>query len=468
MSDFSNLSKKANKEMLSNSVSQETSIIEKLNANNLPELIGWKEKQEILLKENPYVEIIDNPSYEVAKKSRTNLLKGRTSLESQDKAIASKLTSFRKQVGEKTKELIEITLTAEKKQQDEVTRFENIKEEQRKEKEREEQQRVENIKNKISDIESHCFTVIQQMKFENIEESTKAVNDALKTDFDFQEFDIYFEQATDRAEHALNEKISDLEAKEAQRLKNIELEAENKRIKERQDLQSKRLNELLPFSLFGESVDMTSLCDLSETEYQKVFNSKKAIFDKQESERIESENQRQKETKERQDKIDAEATEAESKRLELIDKTVQVRIKRLSDIGVVQNGNGFFVNIHNDFGCNLESLKNEDIIEFENTISSAIESIKIGEQQRKEAKEQKELEEKQAKEAEANLVKENKARVKRLASDKKFLEGELSKYFSIAPLEFLTENQETKDFILYASQKIETLKNELLEELKNL
>ena len=54
-----------------------------LKVNNLPELQGWKEKQEKLVSENPFVEITDNKTYEVACKRRTALLKGRTELEKQ-------------------------------------------------------------------------------------------------------------------------------------------------------------------------------------------------------------------------------------------------------------------------------------------------------------------------------------------------------------------------------------------------
>ena len=116
----------------------EVSIIEKLDANNLPEFNGWIEKQKTLVKDNPFILITDNKTYELACKSRTNLLKGRTELEKQETAIASKVMSFRKQVGFKTKELIEITLPNEEAQQFEVKRWEGIKEAEKAEKERKE------------------------------------------------------------------------------------------------------------------------------------------------------------------------------------------------------------------------------------------------------------------------------------------------------------------------------------------
>ena len=40
--------------------------LDDLKVSNLPELQGWKDKQEKLVKDNPFVEIIDNKTYEQA------------------------------------------------------------------------------------------------------------------------------------------------------------------------------------------------------------------------------------------------------------------------------------------------------------------------------------------------------------------------------------------------------------------
>jgi 4-alpha-glucanotransferase len=117
-------------------MSKEVLNLDELNVNQLPELATFETTQKELVKSNPFVEIIDNKTYEKAKAHRTALLKGRTSLENQEKLIASKLSNFRKSVGEKTKKLIEITLPFEEKQQSEVKRWENIKEAEKAEKER--------------------------------------------------------------------------------------------------------------------------------------------------------------------------------------------------------------------------------------------------------------------------------------------------------------------------------------------
>ena len=119
-------------------------------------------------------------------------------------------------------------------------------------------------------------------------------------------------------------------------------------------------------------------------------------------------------------------------------------------------------------GIAKETIIESDVIDFENLLNDAKTSIKKAIDKKESDKKAKELEEENRKKAEALAKKENDARIKRLASDKKFLAGELEKYFSFAPLEFLTENQETKDFIKSASERIESLKSELLTELNNL
>jgi hypothetical protein len=203
-----------------------------LKVNNLPELQGWKEKQEKLVSENPFVEITDNKSYEVACKSRTALLKGRTELEKQDKLIASQLTSFRKDVKSETDNLIAITLPFEEKQQSEVKRYEGIKEAEKQEKERLEQLRIDTIKKRIEDFETKCFELISTITFENVEAVGDKINLLANEDFDYEEYDILFENAKARIQIHFEAKFTDVQEKENQRLENEKLAEENRILRE--------------------------------------------------------------------------------------------------------------------------------------------------------------------------------------------------------------------------------------------
>lgn len=388
-------------------MSENLITLDSLNAKNLPELQGLKDKQLELVKECPFVEIIDNSTYELAKKHRTALVKGRTSLESQDKLIASKLTSFRKEVKSVTDELISITLPHEEKQQEEVKRFEQIKENERLERERLENERIEKIKSTISDFESCCYALISQMTFQNAKETKETLDKHFSIDYDAQEFDILYQQAKNRVQSQFDLKHSEVIEKENQRVENERL------AREKAEADAKL----------------------------------KAIEEQQEKERAE------REEKEREEKV----------------KVFEIRKNRLAEIGIILNSLGFFVFPDSKIfvvNYSIENIFDADVIDFENILTKAKKAIQDAKEETERLAKQKEEDERLSKLDAENLKKENKARVKRLAKDKKIISQSLEVYF--ADLHFATENQETKDFIENANTRIQSLKNELLTDLKNL
>lgn len=366
MSDLSNLSKKENRELknyksedVSKKPTNEVSILEKLNTDNLPELQGWKEKQETLVKENPYVEIIDNKTYETACKSRTALLKGRTSLEGQEKLVASKIATFRKSVGDKTKELISITLPHEEKQQTEVKRYEGIKEAERLERERIENDRISGIKTKIESIESDAYKIIQQMDYNGIASKSNELSKLVDNEEnDFEEFDILFNQAKLRIENAITTKVNDLTEKENTRKENERLARENAEAQRKSNIQSSRLNELLPYNAFGEVVDMATLWALNDDVYSKLFKSKKALFDA--------------------DALAKEKAEKERKAREKVEKekVFDIRVNRLKEIGLDLTINSdeersFFIDNFQKEYLTSDEVFNADTLEFEELLLNA-------------------------------------------------------------------------------------------------
>lgn len=224
---------------------QETQIInlEEISANALPELQGWKEKQEALVKENPFIEITDNTTYTEAKKRRTALVKGRTTITNQDKLIASKLKDFRSKVSDVSKELIAITLPHEEKQQEEVKRYEAKKEQERIEKQRLEEERKQNIKNKIDEIFESWKTKINNFNFIQIQ-GVNIVEELSEIDTEqFEEFTPDFNEKTRTLVQLFLEKKSQLQIQEEQRIEAERLEKERKRIEAEQKAEQKRLAE---------------------------------------------------------------------------------------------------------------------------------------------------------------------------------------------------------------------------------
>lgn len=214
--------------------------IEKLDAAQLPELQGLKEKQLQIVKENPFVAITDNATFEAAKKARTTLKTARTDIEKQDKTIASKIKKFREMVANIHGDLISITKPHEEKQQEEVDRWEAIKEAEKAEKQRIEEERISKIQQSIVDIINNAYAKIDSLTFERIE--------SLKVDFEqnlyktdvsqFQEFELDFNERLNFIKSQFAAKEKQLNDLEAQRLENIRLEAERKKLEaEREELE---------------------------------------------------------------------------------------------------------------------------------------------------------------------------------------------------------------------------------------
>lgn len=428
--------------------------LEDLKVSNLPELQGWKEKQEKLVADNPYVEIIDNKTYTAACQSRTALLKGRTELEKQDKLIASKVASFRKDVKTETDNLIAITLPSEEKQQVEVKRYESIKEAEKQEKERIERERVEKIKSKIDLFESDSYRIIQETNISNVEYHKTKLDALANSEFDYEEYDIMFEQAKDRVQASWDAKCTDIQEKEEQRLENERLEKENAEAKRLLELQASRLNDILPYVAFGDVVDLTNLSGLEESDYSNILASKKALFEAD-----------AKEKQEEQDRLDAENLEKENKAKADKEKIFEIRKNRLAEIGFELDGYDVFYHSI-EYPILKEVVFNADAIEFETIITDAKLAIEKAKSDADEAEKQRAADEQLANEDAERLKKENKDRVNRLAGDKKFISDALNA--GMNGFNYVSENQETKDFIENANVKIQALKNELLVELEKI
>lgn len=437
-------------------------VLETIKASALIDVSSWKEKQLKLVAENPFFEITDNKTYEAGKKHRTNVVKGRTELQNQDKLVASKFAAIRKEVGTETATLIEITQPLEDKWQEEVKAWEERKAREKKEADDAEALRVKTINDKIDEIEASCYEVIQKMVFSEIEFSKTQLFAFFTIDFDFEEYDILFDQAKSRIETALENKVNSLTASENQRLENIRLEEESKELKRLADLQAERLTAIMPYVAFGQVVDLTKLSELTKGEWELIFESKKALFEAD-----------TKEKQEAKEKLDAENLEKENKDKADKEAVFEIRKSRLAEIGInsVDNGTQFtYSMIKGDFVFQLtylvDRVLNSDAIDFETIITDAKLSIEKAKSDAEEAEKQKALDLKLSKEDAERLKKENKARVKRLSVDKKVISESLEVYF--ADLHLSTENEESLAFIITANTKIQALKNELLTELEKL
>lgn len=170
--------------------------LDKFSTSQLPELQNKKQELKKAIEEFPFVEITDNASYELAKKSRTGVKTIRTSLEKEKKLVIGKLKEKVLNVvsDEYDALLSEEVVPVENKYQAEVTRYEDEKEQERQEKFRIEQERIDGIKAKIAEFETEWNGEISHLEFEDIEK-TKEVFESQAESYDYaslQEFEIEF------------------------------------------------------------------------------------------------------------------------------------------------------------------------------------------------------------------------------------------------------------------------------------
>jgi len=148
--------------------------IKTLDYNKVIPIDELRKNQLQLIKENPFIEIKDNKTYTLAKIYRTSLRKGRTGILGGERRLASQIRRFRQFIGDQVKELVDITESAETKQQEEITRWEKKKEELKLEKERLEAERIQRHQDNLSvwekGIKEEIDSVIdgQEMKLDEI------------------------------------------------------------------------------------------------------------------------------------------------------------------------------------------------------------------------------------------------------------------------------------------------------------
>lgn len=217
---------------------QEQNLIklDEFNIQQLPELQNKKQEVSAKLEQFKYVEIKDNTTYEEAKKSRTGARTLRTDLQKEQKAVEKKIKdNVLVPVKNAYDELIDSVLPIENKQQDEVSRWEDIKEQERLEKALLEIKRVEGIKAKIKefgDVWEQAFSLI---KYENIKECIDTFQESVEViDVkELEEFEILFTDKVDDLRFKLDSRITLLTTEEELRLERerlAEIQAEQNRV----------------------------------------------------------------------------------------------------------------------------------------------------------------------------------------------------------------------------------------------
>ncbi len=259
---------------------EESTSLAILNYKDLPAYTDAKAKQERLVIENPFVEISDTESFNLAKQRRTALLKGRTELQSGEKVIVKKVSAFRKEVGEETDKLISITKPHEDKQQKEIDRYEAERQRLREEVRQKKLQRIEGIKNSIKAFKTDIQNNISKADIQTIYSIKENID---SKEMDCQEFDQEFDIIKEQLREAYFLKLNQIEKDEQRRKDQVKLD-EQKAI---MDLEKKRFKELKSIVFVYEGDDLGTM---PEDTYKKLYDQAKAESDLIEAQRLAEEN----------------------------------------------------------------------------------------------------------------------------------------------------------------------------------
>lgn len=209
--------------------------LEKFSVAQLPELQGKKEEINAIIEANPIVEITDNATYELAKKSRTAVKTLRTGLEKEQKDVKRKIKEHILDVVDtEYSTLVTNVKQEETNRQDPITAYETKKEEERLKKELLEKQRIDTIKTTIDNYVAEWKTLFNNMSFETIQNVSAGFYESY-TNYDLtvlQEFEALFPAKIEELTQYLFEKTTALTTAENARLEKLKLEEEAKKLAE--------------------------------------------------------------------------------------------------------------------------------------------------------------------------------------------------------------------------------------------
>lgn len=325
---------------------QELAVIDftQFSVAQLPELKGKKEEIASVIEANPIVEIVDNATYESAKKSRTAVRTLRTSLESEQKTVKKRIKENVLDVVDKEYDTLVLGVkSAEQSRQSPIDVWEEKKEQEKQEKARLEQQRIDGIKTKISDYVASWKEAFGFMVFGSIKEVSENFAES-NANFDknaLQEFDVLFDREISTLTELLDSKISTLEEQEQ-----IRIDQENLKIQNQIADWSRDWNSKIIFSTTSENCkelfkEFNAESGMNCKQFQKEYAEKRSdlvgLFEARIKMLIDAENAKAEQEKiaeeQRiaQEKLDQEKEEFEKKQAKA---KYQERCKQLTDLGI--------------------------------------------------------------------------------------------------------------------------------------
>ncbi|KUF38995.1 hypothetical protein AS361_03875 [Myroides marinus] len=331
-----------------NNQSQEFSL-DTFKVSALKEVQNKREQQLKIVEDNPYIEITDNETFTNAKKNRTALVTARTSLEKEQKLVINKVKeNITTPITKLYTEFIDITKPHEEKQQAEVKRWEDIKEQERLEKVRLEEERKQKHVNNIKEIISTISEQIKKLDYATslTYQVTPILNGEEVTIEIFEEYGTTLLSELESLKFSLSARQSTLKEQENLRLERESLEnerLENERINNHKQTINSFYNGWInkiytstfeSFQSIKKAFNDEPSINVQEfqpeyaakrTELVKEFENREILLNNQETQRVELEKQRQEQ--EAQSKRLAEENAKKQAELEANQKAEQERIQ---------------------------------------------------------------------------------------------------------------------------------------------
>lgn len=201
--------------------------LEDFNVSQLPELQNKKADILAIIEANPIVDIVDNATYDIMKKSRTAVKTLRTGLENEKKEVVAKIKD---KVLNTVINAYDVEISAvkdeEKLRQDKVTVWEDAVEAKKEAARMAEEKRVSDIKKSITDFGNLWKDTISLMDFESISKTEISFTDSLEnTDRTiFSEFALLFDKEVSLLKEILANKVKSLTEAEENRLEKERLD----------------------------------------------------------------------------------------------------------------------------------------------------------------------------------------------------------------------------------------------------
>lgn len=206
----------------------------KVDNNQLIHVNEWEQKLKKLVKENPFVEIVDKESYNLAKSRKAVLKNARLELrttgkkESQESILMTKINGIKSFVKDAIDKLVAIPATPEDLQQDEIDRYDLILQAEKDEADRLEGIRTDAIKNEIERVKGVLQETIDGSSFATLVDDELAFRLLTTSGFDFQEFDFLFDEMIAEMSKKMEDNVQLIKDAESTRVENLSKEIESK------------------------------------------------------------------------------------------------------------------------------------------------------------------------------------------------------------------------------------------------